>query len=138
MIKSGSHEGFDFFGLGESNPSLEFECYKPLKISQNPATALLYSCSVEEWIGYTESFPIADGLNRCTRILARVCDHAVKLDGEGFNKPDAGKGHAIASTDIRKILSRQQMLVWAKTLIKYKGQLSGHGINYPDCLWDGV
>jgi len=54
------------------------------------------------------------------RMLARVCDGAVELDGQGFNKLDTAVGHRLATLNY---LSPRQALLGQKLVNRYRGQL---------------
>ena len=59
--------------------------------------------------------------------LLSVCDGARTEDGSGFNKIDGGFARSLASQEHWSI---KQAICAHKMLKKYRGQLSGHGIDY--------
>jgi hypothetical protein len=64
----------------------------------------------------------ADQIRGAIRYLASVCDGAQTLDGRGFNKPDAARGHilALAGLQTESELRAAEYVIW-----KYRGQIEG-------------
>lgn len=63
------------------------------------------------------------------RFLAGRCDHAMKLDGVGFNKFDSDFGHKLADLP-PEAWSPQQRRAAYEMIEKYRGQLAEAGIDY--------
>jgi hypothetical protein len=63
--------------------------------------------------------------------LARVCDFAESLDGQGFNATDTWLGHVLAAMPVSSWSDDEALTAW-DMLRKYRGQLDGFGIGYDD------
>ena len=61
-------------------------------------------------------------VHACLRMLAGVCDGALKRDGAGFNGCDAGIGHSLA---MRDGITPKQAVLGLKLVRKYKRQIGG-------------
>jgi len=71
----------------------------------------------------------APTLGTAIRLLAGRCDWANSLDGAGFNAADAAFGHSLAGQAEEEWSPKKRRAAW-KMLRKYRGQLSGAGINF--------
>jgi len=73
-----------------------------------------------------------DALEQALLYLAGRCDHAQKLDGQGFNAFDANFGHDLAAkVEAGEELTGPMRYAAAKLLVKYRGQLEKADINVP-------
>lgn len=80
---------------------------------------------VEGWSGLAaDKYP---DLYRAVTYLASVCDGTRTLDGQGFNRNDTTFGHKLASL---QAWSPKQANAAYWMVRKYRGQLSGAGIDY--------
>lgn len=79
------------------------------------------------------NFAAAFILSQALRILAGLCDHARSLDGIGFNKWDAQRGHEWAR-DEPETWSIRELRSIRKMLHKYRGQLAEHDIELPEIV----
>ncbi len=61
-----------------------------------------------------------EAIHECLRMLARMCDGAVELDGHGFNRLDTQIGHSLAQWPV---LTPRQAALGRKLVIKYHRQL---------------
>ena len=109
---------------------------KRIKVSDNTWVVFLNGCSPKEWSCVVRLLPVYAGINKANRALNSACDGAVKMDGVGFNKADTNIGSRVARNGIA-YAREVKALMWARCLLKYRNQLAGYGINYPDICFEG-
>ena len=103
---------------------------------ENGWVIYLKKISLNDWSFYVSTCPVYEGIDKANRALNAACDGAVKMDGVGFNKADTNIGSRVARNGIARA-GEVKALMWARCLLKYRNQLAGYGINYPDILFEG-
>jgi hypothetical protein len=109
---------------------------KHIDLSDRAWVVFLQRINTQTWHFSILNMPVYKGIDKATRSLNSVCDGAVKRDGMGFNAGDADIGSRVSRNGIARA-GEAKALMWAKCLLKYRGQLAGYGINYPDILFEG-